>query len=123
MKTINGVSVPDELYTAARAISQRGGRSFLALPDITVLVDMYDREANETRCANCKGGGFIVMSIIVGGPFPSPQTATGGDAKVPSVSTYHDGQWWHMKNKSYNCPRCNQTFRQLTQPKTKTIHL
>ena len=123
MKTINNITVTDEMYQAAQAVKQRGGKAFLALPDITAQVELYDRASATTRCPNCRGGGYIIMSIIVGGPFANPQGAVGGDAKVPSVNAYHDGQWWHMKNKSYNCPRCNLTFGQMTQPPTRTINL
>jgi hypothetical protein len=88
MKTIDGVSVSDELYTEAVIQDQYGRRMLLGFAE--------DDEA--TGCSNCNGAGVIMLSWITDGPFPmTPPTGS---------PIWHDNNWWKSERKSYPCPIC-----------------
>ena len=86
MRQINGTKVPDDMYNVAKAVSSRGGKVFLSLPDVTV-----------PGCGNCRGSGNVILQIFTGGP---------SEGSLSGVTTYHDGKWYAVKTTSYECPVC-----------------
>ncbi len=87
MKTISNTTVPDELYTEMLFHKELGHRMHLA----------FAEEETGRGCSNCNGGGMIMLSWILGGPFTTPPHG------IPVVI---DGQWYRTERRSYPCPVC-----------------
>ena len=89
MRTIDGTTVSDELYTEGLFQKEMGRRMFLGFPE----------DEKSSGCSNCNGGGAIVLSWAVAGPYTT----------IPSggIPMQMDGQWFKTERKSYYCPICN----------------
>jgi len=90
MKTTNGITIPDELYTEILFQQEVGHRMFISVAE----------NPPGSGCSNCNGGGAIMLSWVVAGPFVAPP---GGGIMV-SV----DGQWFKTERKTYACPICKE---------------
>ncbi len=94
MRTLSGITVPDELYHEALVHKEQDKRMFIERP-----IEETDMENKlEEGCPNCSGGGVLVLSWVIDGPFNIPPTG----AKMRTV----DGMWHRADRKSYPCPVC-----------------
>lgn len=88
MKTISGVSVGNYTYSMARTALTEGRRVFVAVPE------------GDGECANCGGGGIIVLTTTSQYPTKS----------LVGNITCIDDQWFGgVENTSYPCPICMET--------------
>lgn len=101
---INNTIVPEALYDKAMSLRHTGGRSFLLLSD-PHEIEQYSKQPIR-KCSNCCNTGTVGLQWIVGGPFDTVPSGSGGDAKVPKVATQFEGKWWLVKNKMWTCPVC-----------------
>ena len=74
------------MYNIAKAITSKGGKAFLSLPDVAV-----------PGCENCRGSGNVMLQVFTGGP---------SDVPLSGVITFHDGKWYVVKTTAYDCPVC-----------------
>ena len=88
MKTINGTSVGNYTYSIIQTAVTQGRRVYVSIPE------------GGGDCANCGGGGIIVLTTTP----QHPTKSLGGNC------TSIDDQWFSsVENTSYPCPICMET--------------
>jgi hypothetical protein len=84
MKTVNGITISDVTWDMINS----GGRFRISLPGDQIM-----------NCTNCNGGGKVVVTAILGGPFE-------GSPPSGIKTAYIDGLWYKIEDFSHPCPIC-----------------
>jgi hypothetical protein len=123
-KQIGTTVVPDDLYTYARFLREKGAMVFLSIMDVD-----HTGAFPERGCTNCNDSGRVALEwyVTAGMDYPvvlQPKRDEMPD-KNPVTAMWDEkrGKWFGKKMRSYPCPCCSLEQPKMTVKQPAAVNL